>query len=113
MSESEKKKGQGNVRSMKVAALKYNAEENAAPVVVAAGSGYVAQKIVEVADEAGITIYHDDTAATLLSGLKLGQEVPPELYQMVVDVYLAILTASQSIKPPLESLKDRQQTFQQ
>ncbi|MGI6404637.1 MAG: EscU/YscU/HrcU family type III secretion system export apparatus switch protein [Oscillospiraceae bacterium] len=102
MSGSEQnKKEQGNLRSLKVAALKYNADQNAAPVVVAAGSGYVAQKIVEIADEAGISVYHDDTAATLLSGLRLGQEVPPELYQMVVDVYLAVLTASQSIKPPL------------
>ncbi len=102
MSESNRgKKEQDNIRSMKVAALKYNADHNAAPVVVAAGSGYVAQKIVEIADEAGISVYHDDTAATLLAGLRLGQEVPPELYQMVVDVYLAILTASQSVKPPL------------
>ncbi len=89
------------MRNLKVAALKYNSDSNAAPVVVAAGSGYVAQKIVEIADEAGVTVYHDDTAATLLSGLKLGQEVPPELYQMVVDVYIAILAAAKSAKPPL------------
>lgn len=88
-------------KPLKVAALKYNADHDAAPIVVAAGSGYVAQKIVEIADEAGITVYHDDTAATLLSGLKLGQEVPPQLYQMVVDVYLAVLAAAQSAKPPL------------
>lgn len=92
---------QGSLRDLKVAALKYNAEQDAAPIVVAAGSGYVAQKIVEIADEAGVTVYHDDTAATLLSGLKLGQQVPPELYQMVVDVYIAILAAARSAKPPL------------
>lgn len=99
MSESEKKPA--DPRNMKVAALKYNSDQNAAPVVVAAGSGYVAQKIVEIADEAGVAVYHDDTAATLLSGLKLGQEVPPQLYQMVVDVYLAILAAARHAKPPL------------
>ncbi len=86
------------VREMKVAALKYNSDRDAAPIVVAAGSGYVAQKIVEIADEAGVTIYHDDSAATLLSGLKLGQEIPAELYQMVVDVYLAVLAAADSTK---------------
>lgn len=96
-----KNQGDGNLRNLKVAALKYNSAENTAPVVVAAGSGYVAQKIVEIADEAGVTVYHDDTAATLLSGLKLGQEVPRELYQMVVDVYIAILAASKNVKPPL------------
>ncbi len=87
-----------SLRDMKVAALKYNANEDNAPMVVAAGSGYVAQKIVEIADQCGITVYHDDSAATLLSNLKLGQEVPGELYQMVVDIYLAVLEAAKTTK---------------
>ena len=83
---------------MRAAALKYNSDKDAAPVVVAAGTGYVAQKILEVADECGVSIYHDDSAATLLAKLNLGQEVPPELYQMVVDIYLTILTAAENAK---------------
>jgi len=88
-------------RDMRVAALKYNSERDNAPIVVAAGSGYVAQKIVEIADECGITVYHDDSAAALLSSLKLGQEVPAELYQMVVDIYLAIISAAKNTKKDL------------
>lgn len=88
-------------KDMKVAALKYNADDNAAPIVVAAGAGYIAQKIVEVADECGISVYHDDSAATLLSSLKLGQEIPPELYQMVVEIYLAVIKAAENTKPRL------------
>jgi len=95
-------KSPAELSKMRVAALKYNTEEDRAPVVVAAGTGYVAQKIIEVADECGITIYHDDSAATLLSNLKLGQEVPSELYQMVVDVYLAVITAARNTKQTLE-----------
>lgn len=83
---------------VRAAALKYNSESDSAPVVVAAGSGYVAQKILEIADECGMSIYHDDSAANLLSKLNLGQEVPPELYQMVVDIYLTILTAAEQAK---------------
>lgn len=90
-----------DVRDMKVAALKYNSDENAAPIVVAAGSGFVAQKIIEIADECGITVYHDDSAATILSGLRLGQEVPPKLYQMVVDIYLAVMAAANKTKQDL------------
>lgn len=86
---------------MRAAALKYNSEKDAAPVVIAAGSGYVAEKIVEIADECGIMVYHDDSAATLLSKLNLGQEVPPELYQMVVDIYLTIITAAEHSKQKL------------
>lgn len=92
MSESE------NIRDMRVAALRYNAEQDPAPVVVAAGTGYVAQRIVEIADECGVSVYHDDSAATLLSGLQLGQAVPPELYQMVVDIYLTVMAAAKSAK---------------
>ena len=49
---------------LKVAALKYENEKENAPKVVAAGTGYVAQKILEVALANGITVYHDDSAAT-------------------------------------------------
>lgn len=81
-----------------MAALKYNAREDAAPVVVASGNGFVAQKILEIADECGITVYHDDSAATLLSKLGLGKSIPPELYQMVVEIYVAVLTAAEQAK---------------
>jgi len=101
MSKSEgSPKGEG-VKDMKAAALKYTSDDNAAPVVVAAGVGYVAQKIVEIADEFGVAVYHDDSAATMLSTLKLGQEIPPALYQMVVDVYVAVLQAAKNTKPDL------------
>lgn len=99
MSESDKTTAPtGNMRDMRAAALRYSADRDAAPVVVAAGAGYVAQKILEVADGCGISIYHDDSAATLLSQLELGQSIPPELYQMVVEIYLSILSAADAVK---------------
>ena len=73
----------------KAAALKYDG--NNAPVVVAAGSGYVAQKIVEVAESKDIPVYEDNSLATLLSQLRCGTEIPPELYQAVVDIYVYFL----------------------
>jgi flagellar biosynthesis protein len=85
-------------RDMKAAALKYNADKDAAPIVVAAGTGFVAQRILEIAGECGVQIYHDDSAATLLSKLELGQSVPPELYQMIVEIYLSVLSAADAAK---------------
>jgi flagellar biosynthesis protein len=76
---------------LKVAALKYDADSDRAPHVVAAGSGYVAQKILQVAIENGITIYHDDSAATMLAKLDVGKEIPQELYQIVVNIYISLL----------------------
>lgn len=77
--------------TLKVAALKYDKLKNNAPCVVAAGSGHIAQKIMQVAMENGVAIYHDDSAATMLAKLELGQEIPPELYQIVVNIYISLL----------------------
>jgi flagellar biosynthesis protein len=44
-----------------------------------------------VAIENGVSIYHDDSAATMLAKLELGQEIPPELYQIVVNIYISLL----------------------
>jgi len=77
--------------SLSVAALKYDKDKNSAPCVVAAGTGYIAQKILQVAIENGVAIYHDDSAATMLAKLELGQEIPPELYQIVVNIYISLL----------------------
>jgi len=83
---------------MRAVALKYEPEKSNAPRVVAAGSGYMAQRILQVASENDIAIYHDDSAATLLSKLELGQEIPPELYQIVVNIYIYLLNAANAKK---------------
>lgn len=75
----------------KAVALKYDPEKNGAPVVVASGMGYMAERITEAAMEAGVPIYEDDSLATLLSQLKLGAAIPEELYQAVVEIYLYFL----------------------
>lgn len=84
--------------SLSVAALKYDKDKNNAPCVVAAGTGYIAQKILQVAIENGVAIYHDDSAATLLAKLEMGQEIPPELYQIVVNIYISLLDLAEGKK---------------
>ncbi len=80
-----------NTMKRKAVALSYDEQKNAAPVIVASGSGYVADKIVEVADANGVPVYEDNSLATLLTQLDLGCEVPEELYQAVVDIYAYFL----------------------
>jgi flagellar biosynthesis protein len=102
MSESDtQKKG---APDLKAAALKYDADRDRAPHVVAAGSGYVAQKILQVAIENGISIYHDDSAATMLAKLHVGREIPPELYQIVVNIYIALLDTADKRHNPRKYL---------
>lgn len=71
-------------------ALQYGAGDSA-PVIVAAGMGHLAEKILDVAQENGVPIYEDNSLATILSQLNLGQEIPQELYRAVVEIYVYFL----------------------
>ena len=74
----------------KAVALKYE-ENNGAPVIVASGLGYMAEKIVEMAHDSNLPVYEDNSLATLLSQLDLGSEIPEEVYKTVVDIYVYFL----------------------
>ena len=77
-------------QSKKAVALQYEVGDGA-PVIVASGMGYLAEKIVEVASDSGVPIYEDNSLATILTQLKLGQEIPRELYQAIVEIYVYFL----------------------
>ena len=88
MSKSEQKTPrEGTGRAV---ALRYGPGAGA-PVIVASGMGYLAEKIVEVASENGVPIYEDNSLATVLSQMELGREVPEELYKAIVEIYVYFL----------------------
>lgn len=78
----------------KAVALKYSAQSDTAPVVIASGYGPVAERIVNIAEGQGIPVYRDDSAASILCMLEVGNAVPPELYQVVAAIYVQLLTIS-------------------
>ena len=82
----------------KAVALKYDKEKENAPVVVASGCGEVAKKIIDVAEKNGIPVYRDDSAASLMCMLKVGNSIPPELYEAVAAVYVSLLKSSKELK---------------
>ncbi len=68
-------------------AIKYDAKQHAAPIVLAKGENFLAQKIKEVARENHIEIVENKPLARMLyANVDVGQEVPPELYQAVAEV---------------------------
>ena len=81
--------GQQPARQRAVA-LQYGVSDSA-PVIVASGMGHLAEKILDVAQENGVPIYEDNSLATILSQLNLGQEIPEELYRAVVEIYVYFL----------------------
>ncbi len=80
----------GRTPPQKAVALSYGAGD-AAPVIVASGMGYLAEKIVETAAEHNVPIYEDNSLATILTQLQLGQEIPENLYQAIVEIYVYFL----------------------
>lgn len=68
-------------------AIKYNPDESPAPIVIAKGEDYLAQKIKEVAKEHSIEIVENKPLARMLyANVEIGAEIPPELYQAVAEV---------------------------
>jgi len=78
-------------------ALKYNADKDYAPVVVASGHGPVAEKIIEIADQHGVPVFRDDSTAAVLTMLNIGKEVPASLYEVIAGIYVEVLKISKEI----------------
>ena len=65
----------------------YDKEKYDAPVVIAKGADYLAQKIKDVARENDIEIVENKPLARMLyHNVDIGNQIPPELYQMVAEV---------------------------
>ena len=67
-------------------ALRYDADGDAAPVVVAKGERLVAERIKQIAREAGVPIFRDVGLARALVELAEGGEIPAELYEAVAEI---------------------------
>ncbi len=80
-----------NELNKRAVALSYDETKKTAPIIVASGMGYLAEKIVEVARDNNVPVYEDNSLATMLTQLELGTQVPEELYQAIVDIYLYFL----------------------
>ena len=82
-------------KRQKVVALKYDQKKQSAPRVLAKGQGSMADKILALAKEKGIPLYHDPELVEILAQLDIGLEIQPELYQAVAEVLIFIYKANQ------------------
>jgi len=74
----------------KAAALKYTSGVDSTPRLVARGSGWLAEKIIQTAREHNIPLKEDPPLVEILSTLDLYQEIPPVLYKAVAEVLVFI-----------------------
>ncbi|NLD48436.1 MAG: flagellar biogenesis protein [Clostridiaceae bacterium] len=73
-----------------VAALKYSPDNNDAPQIIGLGKGETAEKILEIAKERNIPVYKNEELAQTLNTLNIGEEIPPELYEIVAEILVFI-----------------------
>jgi flagellar biosynthetic protein FlhB/flagellar biosynthesis protein len=73
-------------------ALKYSKDDDNAPRVVAKGVRVKAERILEIARQAGIPVMRNVPLAHALNKLEIGDEVPEELYDAVAEVLNYVYT---------------------
>ena len=77
-------------------AIEYDPND-AAPRVIASGTGKLAEKIIDKAKEEKIPLHKDSQLADTLSRLEIGEMIPPELYEVVAEI-LVFVDAMDKIK---------------
>ncbi|MBQ3890059.1 MAG: EscU/YscU/HrcU family type III secretion system export apparatus switch protein [Lachnospiraceae bacterium] len=82
-------------------ALEYDPND-IAPKVIATGSGHVAERILDEAKKENIPIHEDEKLAATLSKLDVGENIPPELYEVVAEI-LVFVDAMDKLKGKMKS----------
>jgi len=70
----------------KAVALRYG-DNDTAPRVVATARGYLADKMIQIAEKYDIPLYYSPEVVEKLAYLDIGQEIPLELYEAIAQIY--------------------------
>ena len=85
-------------KTKKAVALHYRPNRDNAPAITAKGSGFLAEKIIEIAKEHNIPLTKDQQLVEVLSTLDLYQEIPVELYKAVAEMLAFIYKMTKKIE---------------
>lgn len=78
------------------AAIKYDKDSQSAPILLAKGADFLAEKIKDIAKENKISIIENKPLARMLYyNVEVGNEIPPELYQMTAEVLAYVYNLKQ------------------
>jgi flagellar biosynthesis protein len=81
----------------KATAIKYEQGYDV-PIVTAAGMGYIADKILQKAEENKVAIVENEELANLLSNVDVGSEIPIELYDAIAKVIAYVMDVDSLMK---------------
>ena len=87
---AEEQPGSEDVLNRLAVALAYNPQDDDAPKVVAKGKGYLAERIIQIAEENGVFIHKDPRLVKILSDLEVDELIPLPLYQVIAEILAMI-----------------------
>ncbi|MCK5674506.1 MAG: EscU/YscU/HrcU family type III secretion system export apparatus switch protein [Spirochaetales bacterium] len=73
----------------KAVAIKYN-KELPAPFITAKGNGFVADKLIKIAENYNIPLVKDDLLSETLFMLDPGEYIPEEVFEVVAEILVFI-----------------------
>ncbi len=82
----------------KAVALAYEEYKDHAPKVVASGRGKIAEAIIQKAKEYDVPLFCNVELVDSLIKMEINSNIPPELYQAVVDVFIWLQNSQSSYK---------------
>jgi flagellar biosynthesis protein len=74
-------------------------EKRRTPEIAAAGRGYLAEKILELAFENGIRVREDSDLAEMLAALEIDSPIPPEAFMAVAEILHYVYIANGKHNP--------------
>jgi flagellar biosynthesis protein len=80
----------------KAVALRYDADKETSPKIVAKGAGHLAEKLLELAREHNIPLHEDSDLVNILSKLELNDEIPAATYLAVAEILAFIYRTNKS-----------------
>ena len=82
---------------LRAMALRYDAERENAPHLIAKGERLLAERIIAIAKEHGIHVHEDPDLVALLAKLDVDTEIPEELFQAVAEVLAFVYRLNQKM----------------
>jgi len=79
-------------------ALRYETEHEDAPRVVATGEGFIAEQIVRIALDNGVSVHKDSDLVEILSKLDIDALIPLEAFAAVAEI-LSYIYRTQGREP--------------
>lgn len=87
-----------DLRNRAAVALRYDPDQDYAPVVLVKGKGYIAEAILELARQAGIPTIEEPELLQLLQGVEIGQYIPPEAYTLVAEIIAFFMNLDEKVR---------------